>query len=153
MEGHGREEILDGVDVSRTIGWFTTQFPVTLSLPAAEGWGEVLKSVKEQVRAVPHRGLSYEALRYLSPPGSAPGACGRTASVRASSTRRCSPRRSATTPTPAAGTKYRQVCYNPPYGPKYFVLLGWSADKVATIRDFRHAGYVVDGLEYRRGLA
>jgi len=33
--------------------------------------------------------------------------------------------------------------------PKYFMLLGWAADKVATIRDFRHAPYVVDGLEYR----
>jgi RNA polymerase sigma-70 factor, ECF subfamily len=39
---------------------------------------------------------------------------------------------------------------NEPDGkPKYFVLLGWRADKVATIRDFRHANYVVDGLEYR----
>ncbi|MCP3804373.1 non-ribosomal peptide synthase/polyketide synthase [Allokutzneria sp. A3M-2-11 16] len=64
LEGHGREEIVDGVDLSRTIGWFTTQFPVALSMPA-EDWGTVLKSVKEQLRAVPHRGLSYEALRYL----------------------------------------------------------------------------------------
>jgi RNA polymerase sigma-70 factor, ECF subfamily len=31
---------------------------------------------------------------------------------------------------------------------KYFMLLNWSADKVATIRDFRHAAYVIDGLEY-----
>ena len=39
---------------------------------------------------------------------------------------------------------------NEPDGkPKYFMLLGWAADKVATIRDFRHAPYVVDGLEYR----
>ncbi|MFB9907499.1 non-ribosomal peptide synthase/polyketide synthase [Allokutzneria oryzae] len=66
LEGHGREEILDGVDLSRTIGWFTTQFPVALSMPT-EDWGTVLKSVKEQLRAVPHRGLSYEALRYLKP--------------------------------------------------------------------------------------
>jgi RNA polymerase sigma-70 factor (ECF subfamily) len=33
--------------------------------------------------------------------------------------------------------------------PKYFMLLGWSADKLATIRDFRHAPYVIDGAEYR----
>ena len=40
---------------------------------------------------------------------------------------------------------------NQPDGkPKYFVLLGWTADKVATIRDFRHASYVADGLEYTR---
>jgi RNA polymerase sigma-70 factor (ECF subfamily) len=33
-------------------------------------------------------------------------------------------------------------------GPKYFMLLQWSADKVATIRDFRHASYIIDGAEY-----
>jgi amino acid adenylation domain-containing protein/non-ribosomal peptide synthase protein (TIGR01720 family) len=70
MEGHGREEILDGVDLSRTVGWFTTQYPVTLSMPEDRDWGEVLKSVKEQLRAVPHRGLSYQALRYLKRPAS-----------------------------------------------------------------------------------
>jgi len=37
----------------------------------------------------------------------------------------------------------------PGSGPKYFMLLRWSADKVATIRDFRHAAYVIDGAEYR----
>ncbi|MGH3922093.1 MAG: condensation domain-containing protein, partial [Pseudonocardiaceae bacterium] len=82
MEGHGREEVIDGVDLSRTVGWFTAEFPVALTMPATspatsqaldqasgsrQGWGEVLKSVKEQLRAVPHRGLSYGALRYLSP--------------------------------------------------------------------------------------
>jgi len=36
----------------------------------------------------------------------------------------------------------------PGAGPKYFMLLGWSADKVATIRDFRHAPYIIDGAEY-----
>jgi RNA polymerase sigma-70 factor, ECF subfamily len=34
-------------------------------------------------------------------------------------------------------------------GPKYFMLLGWSAGQVATIRDFRHAPYVIDGADYR----
>ncbi|PZS13454.1 MAG: hypothetical protein DLM60_20680, partial [Pseudonocardiales bacterium] len=70
LEGHGREEIFDGVDLSRTVGWFTTQFPVALVVPSS-GWGEVLKSVKEQLRGIPHRGLSYGALRYLSPENSA----------------------------------------------------------------------------------
>ncbi|HEX6471812.1 MAG TPA: non-ribosomal peptide synthase/polyketide synthase [Streptosporangiaceae bacterium] len=71
MEGHGREEVVDGLDLSRTVGWFTSEFPVALAVPAggATGWGEVLKSVKEQLRAVPHRGLSYGALRYLSEAG------------------------------------------------------------------------------------
>ncbi|MCA1677067.1 MAG: condensation domain-containing protein, partial [Actinobacteria bacterium] len=70
LEGHGREEILDRVDLSRTVGWFTTMFPVALEVPRTSGWGEILKSVKEQLRAVPHRGLSYGALRYLSAPDS-----------------------------------------------------------------------------------
>ncbi|MGH3785814.1 MAG: non-ribosomal peptide synthase/polyketide synthase, partial [Pseudonocardiaceae bacterium] len=70
LEGHGREEVVDGVDLSRTVGWFTSQFPVALTVPSA-GWGELLKSVKEQLRAIPRRGLSYGALRYLSSENSA----------------------------------------------------------------------------------
>ncbi|MGH4004609.1 MAG: amino acid adenylation domain-containing protein, partial [Pseudonocardiaceae bacterium] len=54
LEGHGREELLDGVDLSRTVGWFTSQFPVALAVPSPD-WGEILKSVKEQLRAIPHR--------------------------------------------------------------------------------------------------
>ncbi|HEX8934355.1 MAG TPA: amino acid adenylation domain-containing protein, partial [Pseudonocardiaceae bacterium] len=66
LEGHGREDILAGVELSRTVGWFTSLFPVTLNIEPG-GWGELLKSVKEQLRAIPHRGLSYGALRYLRP--------------------------------------------------------------------------------------
>ncbi|WP_033442424.1 non-ribosomal peptide synthase/polyketide synthase [Saccharothrix sp. NRRL B-16314] len=63
LEGHGREELFEGVDLSRTVGWFTAQFPVELGLPDGD-WGTSLKSVKEQLRAVPDMGLSYEALKY-----------------------------------------------------------------------------------------
>jgi amino acid adenylation domain-containing protein/non-ribosomal peptide synthase protein (TIGR01720 family) len=66
LEGHGREHLFGDVDVSRTVGWFTTQFPVTLELPASRDWGDVLKAVKEQLRAVPGHGLGHDALRYLS---------------------------------------------------------------------------------------
>ncbi|HZS21935.1 MAG TPA: amino acid adenylation domain-containing protein, partial [Pseudonocardiaceae bacterium] len=65
LEGHGREEILHRVELSRTVGWFTSLFPVALSIEPT-GWGDVLKSVKEQLRVIPHRGLSYGALRYLT---------------------------------------------------------------------------------------
>jgi amino acid adenylation domain-containing protein/non-ribosomal peptide synthase protein (TIGR01720 family) len=65
LEGHGREDLLDGVDTSRTVGWFTAEYPVALTVPAGTAWGDLLKSVKEQLRAVPHRGVSYGALRYL----------------------------------------------------------------------------------------
>ncbi|TLQ42861.1 non-ribosomal peptide synthetase [Streptomyces marianii] len=69
LEGHGREEIFDDLDLSRTVGWYTTHFPVALTLPAGRAWGETVKSVKEQLRAVPGRGLGYDALRFLSPAG------------------------------------------------------------------------------------
>ncbi|WP_410598328.1 non-ribosomal peptide synthase/polyketide synthase [Amycolatopsis sp. lyj-90] len=68
LEGHGREELFDDVDLSRTVGWFTSMFPVALDVP--DGWGAALKSVKEQLRAVPRRGIGYGALRYLT--GTAP---------------------------------------------------------------------------------
>ncbi|MGW4109866.1 amino acid adenylation domain-containing protein [Actinosynnema sp. NPDC004786] len=66
LEGHGREELFDDVDLSRTVGWFTTVFPVALDLPDEGGWGAALKSVKEQLRAVPGRGIGYGALRHLA---------------------------------------------------------------------------------------
>ncbi|MET9225533.1 amino acid adenylation domain-containing protein [Lentzea sp. NPDC003310] len=65
LEGHGREEVLPGIDLSGTVGWFTTLYPVSLTLPASGDWGAVLKSVKEQLRAVPRNGIGYGALRYL----------------------------------------------------------------------------------------
>jgi amino acid adenylation domain-containing protein/non-ribosomal peptide synthase protein (TIGR01720 family)/FkbM family methyltransferase len=67
LEGHGREEIVDGVDVVRTVGWFTTVFPVRLRAERIGDPGVLLKSVKEQLRATPNRGIGYSLLRYLSP--------------------------------------------------------------------------------------
>jgi amino acid adenylation domain-containing protein/non-ribosomal peptide synthase protein (TIGR01720 family) len=68
LEGHGRENIVDSVDLSRTIGWFTTIFPVILKVAAIDkgNIGNVLKSVKEQLRAIPNKGIGYGLLRYLS---------------------------------------------------------------------------------------
>ena len=76
LEGHGREEIFPGVDLSRTVGWFTTPiFPVRLDLEGIdlqEAWGggkalgRALKSIKEQLRAVPDGGIGYGMLRYLA---------------------------------------------------------------------------------------
>src|SRR5439155_25286350 len=57
LDGHGREDLFDGVDLSRTVGWFTTMFPVALHLPDDADWGTTVKVVKEQLRAVPGRGL------------------------------------------------------------------------------------------------
>ncbi|MEV7376932.1 amino acid adenylation domain-containing protein [Streptomyces lydicus] len=69
LEGHGREDLFDDVDLTRTVGWFTTVFPVALRMPADRDWGAVLKSVKEQLRAVPRNGLGHGALRHLTGPG------------------------------------------------------------------------------------
>jgi amino acid adenylation domain-containing protein/non-ribosomal peptide synthase protein (TIGR01720 family)/FkbM family methyltransferase len=66
LEGHGREEILPDVDLSRTVGWFTTIFPVLLELKATENLGDAIKSIKEQLRVIPNRGIGYGLLRYLS---------------------------------------------------------------------------------------
>lgn len=66
LEEHGREAIFDDIDLSRTVGWFTSIFPVLLDLGRASGPGEALKSIKEQLRLIPHGGIGYGLLRYLS---------------------------------------------------------------------------------------
>lgn len=67
LEGHGREELFEDVDLSRTVGWFTTIFPIYLSLEnPSDPPGKALKSIKEQLRAIPNRGIGYGVLRYLS---------------------------------------------------------------------------------------
>jgi non-ribosomal peptide synthase protein (TIGR01720 family) len=70
LEGHGREDVLDGVDLSRTVGWFTTLFPVVLDVPDGGDprWRDLIRSVRRQLRAIPGNGLGYGALRYLGPP-------------------------------------------------------------------------------------
>ncbi|MHC5737512.1 amino acid adenylation domain-containing protein [Nostoc sp.] len=67
LEGHGREDLFEDVDLSRTVGWFTTLFPVHLHLEEVDHPGEVLKLVKEQLRRIPNRGIGYGVLRYLQP--------------------------------------------------------------------------------------
>ncbi len=62
LEGHGRDA-LDGVDVSRTVGWFTTIYPVRLTAGADPV--HTLRLVKAALRAVPRHGLGYGVLRYL----------------------------------------------------------------------------------------
>lgn len=66
LEGHGREQILDSVDISRTVGWFTTLYPILLNLGHIEQIGEQIKGTKEQLRQIPNQGIEYGLLRYLS---------------------------------------------------------------------------------------
>jgi non-ribosomal peptide synthase protein (TIGR01720 family) len=69
LEGHGREEILEGVDLSRTVGWFTTIFPVLLDRGNSQTTVDALLTVKEQLRIIPNRGIGYGLLRYLNDDG------------------------------------------------------------------------------------
>lgn len=66
LEGHGREDLFSEVDLSRTVGWFTSLFPVVLRCDHDQ-LPEGLKSIKEQLRQIPDRGVGYGMLRYLSP--------------------------------------------------------------------------------------
>ncbi|XXZ41221.1 amino acid adenylation domain-containing protein [Sorangium sp. So ce327] len=70
LEGHGREDLFDSLDVTRTVGWFTTLYPVRLA-PDPRDMARSIKAIKEQLRQVPGRGLSYGVLRYLHPGGEA----------------------------------------------------------------------------------
>ena len=66
MEGHGREEVVSGLDISRTIGWFTSIYPVLLSIEESnKDLGRVIKSVKESLRGVPNNGFDYLLYKYL----------------------------------------------------------------------------------------
>ena len=67
IEGHGRENVINSLSLSRTIGWFTSIFPVILTLKNIDHPGECLKSVKEQLRQIPNRGVDYGIGYYLNP--------------------------------------------------------------------------------------
>ncbi|MEM9087120.1 MAG: amino acid adenylation domain-containing protein [Cyanobacteria bacterium P01_F01_bin.53] len=72
LEGHGRPE---DQDLSRTVGWLTTLYPVLLKMPSMPNQdqeidtGQVIKSVKETLRSVPRQGMGYGVLRYLQASG------------------------------------------------------------------------------------
>ncbi len=70
LEGHGREAQDPSLDLSRTVGWFTSLYPLCLDLRGIDpdddlAIGGALKRVKEQLRAIPRQGLGYGLLRHL----------------------------------------------------------------------------------------
>jgi non-ribosomal peptide synthase protein (TIGR01720 family) len=65
LESHGREALFDDVDLSRTIGWFTSIYPVVLDIGGNEPLTNKLDAVKRQIRQVPNGGIGYGLLRYL----------------------------------------------------------------------------------------
>ncbi|MBT7590555.1 MAG: amino acid adenylation domain-containing protein [Candidatus Scalindua sp.] len=67
LEGHGRENIIGELDVSRTVGWFTCMYPVLLELPTDKDTGYQIKFIKETIRKIPNRGIGYGILKYVTP--------------------------------------------------------------------------------------
>ena len=68
IEGHGREPLQPDLDVSRTVGWFTSIYPVVLDLSEAVDLSRLIKNVKENLRRVPHNGVGHGLLKHLTKP-------------------------------------------------------------------------------------
>ncbi|MBE0339247.1 non-ribosomal peptide synthetase [Paenibacillus sp. 23TSA30-6] len=66
LEGHGREAILPEVDITRTVGWFTSQYPILLDMPEEVALSQRIKHVKEGLRSIPQKGIGYGVLKYLA---------------------------------------------------------------------------------------
>ncbi|MFJ6206412.1 non-ribosomal peptide synthetase [Bacillus pumilus] len=66
LEGHGREDILSGLDVSRTVGWFTSMYPVVLEAKPDQTIADAIKGTKEMLRRVPNKGIGYGILKYMT---------------------------------------------------------------------------------------
>lgn len=66
LEGHGREDLFDDLDVTRTVGWFTSLFPVRLSYRKDEDLDQTIGRIKDRMRNIPANGLTYGLLRYLN---------------------------------------------------------------------------------------
>jgi non-ribosomal peptide synthase protein (TIGR01720 family) len=69
LEGHGREELFDDVDLSRTVGWFTAMFPFGIDLDGADTIEQAIHAVKDELRALPKHGIGYGLLAHLSSDG------------------------------------------------------------------------------------
>ncbi|MDP4146802.1 MAG: amino acid adenylation domain-containing protein [Bacillota bacterium] len=67
LEGHGREEIVPDINISRTVGWFTSQYPLILNVTETDDIGYYIKSVKEDIRKIPNKGIGYGILKYITP--------------------------------------------------------------------------------------
>ncbi|PFB27750.1 non-ribosomal peptide synthetase [Bacillus cereus] len=65
LERHGRETIDEYIDVSRTVGWFTSMYPAYFFLDS-ENIDNSVKSIKEQLRNIPNKGFNYSILKYLN---------------------------------------------------------------------------------------
>ncbi|UUF16685.1 MULTISPECIES: non-ribosomal peptide synthetase [Flavobacterium] len=66
LEGHGREELFEDVDINRTTGWFTSVYPVCLDLREVDDIGILIADTKDMLRGVPNKGIGYNVLQFES---------------------------------------------------------------------------------------
>ncbi len=67
LESHGREEIFGDIDLTRTVGWFTSTYPVVLSVSRAGSISQDIKKIHNELKRVPQKGIGYGLLRYVHP--------------------------------------------------------------------------------------
>jgi len=67
LEGHGREEIMPNMNITRTVGWFTSAYPIVLNCEKSDDVGYYIKVVKDDLRKIPSRGVGYNILKYITP--------------------------------------------------------------------------------------
>jgi amino acid adenylation domain-containing protein/non-ribosomal peptide synthase protein (TIGR01720 family) len=67
LEGHGREPIPEDANINRTIGWFTTIFPAILDISSPHDLSQQIKTIKETLHQMPHKGIGYGILNHLTP--------------------------------------------------------------------------------------
>jgi iturin family lipopeptide synthetase C len=67
LEGHGRESIIEDININRTVGWFTSQYPVLLDVSEDKGLNYHIKFIKDSLRHIPNKGTGYGIIRYLTP--------------------------------------------------------------------------------------
>ncbi|MCB9253007.1 MAG: amino acid adenylation domain-containing protein, partial [Flavobacteriales bacterium] len=66
MEGHGRETVDEEIDLTRTVGWFTSHYPLSLDLSGLKDKADLLCHVKEKIRNIPKKGIGFGVLKYLN---------------------------------------------------------------------------------------
>ncbi|KAJ5770015.1 uncharacterized protein N7511_002066 [Penicillium nucicola] len=70
MEGHGRESWNPAIDITRTVGWFTTMYPVSVEIEDNDDWFQTVKKTRDTRRRLAHNGWSYFTARHLNPQAS-----------------------------------------------------------------------------------
>lgn len=73
VEGHGREPIGEEVEVSRTIGWFMTMYPIILDMSQSDSLPAAVEQTRQMLRSIPNKGMNYGVLKYLTNHDSASG--------------------------------------------------------------------------------